>query len=435
MVEYKKGKKILPSVCIAQACCESGYFTSQKMINANAVFGIKVGKSKYHFGKAWKDKAYSTKTKECYDGKTYTDITDMFRAYDTIQESVEDYYDLLCNASRYKKAVGETDPKKAIASIKDGGYATDPKYVSTIMSIINSNNLTQYDTVGNTEKEKPIVSTTVIVGSARIDENGKISGGVAGDQTGKEVCTQAYYTHSKGWYLYRAKDAAVAESLASAMLDACNNGNIGYDQGERSTVISQLRKYGTLKKIATKTEADCSSLVRACCIEAGFDTGNFNTASEGTVLNKTGMFESRKSVTSSTELFNGDILVTKTKGHTVVVVSGNPRTVGNVSAKPNNKLIRKLQSAKSRDNSIAGTYKTTANLNLRYGPGKDKYDSIIILPAGTECQCYGYYTLASGVKWLYIAASVNGKQYTGFVSIRYLTAVTRSTGRGTTTAK
>jgi len=331
MAEYKKGKKILPSVCIAQGCCESGYFTSQKMINANAVFGIKVGKSKFHFGKAWKDKAYSTKTKECYDGKTYTAITDMFRAYDTIQESVEDYYDLLCNASRYKKAVGETDPKKAIASIKAGGYATDPEYVSTIMSIINSNNLTQYDIVENVEKEKPIVSTAVIVGSARIDENGKISGGAAGDQTGKEVCTHAYYMHSKGWYLYRAKDAAVAESLASAMLDACNNSNIGYDQGDRSTVISQLEKYGTLKKIATKTEADCSSLVRACCIEAGFDTGNFNTASEGVALDKTGMFESRKSVTSSTELFNGDILVTKTKGHTVIVVSGNPRKSSSVS--------------------------------------------------------------------------------------------------------
>ncbi len=325
MAEYKKGKKILPSVCIAQACCESSYLTSQKMINANAVFGIKVGKSKYHFGKAWKDKAYSTKTKECYDGKTYTKITDMFRAYDTIQESVEDYYDLLCNASRYKKAVGETNPKKAITSIKDGGYATDPKYVSTIMSIINSNNLTQYDTVGNTEKEKPNASTAVIVGSARIDEKGKISGGTAGDQTGKEVSTQAYYMHSKGWYLYRAKEKAVAERLASAMSDACKNDNIGYDQAERSTVISQLKKYGTLKKIDTKTEADCSSLVRACCIEAGFDPGNFNTASEGAALDRTGRFEPRKAVTASTILYNGDILVTKTKGHTVIVISGNAR--------------------------------------------------------------------------------------------------------------
>ena len=30
-------------------------------------------------------------------------------------------------------------------------------------------------------------------------------------------------------------------------------------------------------------------------------------------------------VTSGTKLYNGDILVTKTKGHTVAVVSGNPR--------------------------------------------------------------------------------------------------------------
>ncbi len=325
MAEYKKGKKILPSVCIAQACCESSYLTSQKMINANAVFGIKVGKSKYHFGKAWKDKAYSTKTKECYDGRTYTDITDMFRAYDTIQESVEDYYDLLCNASRYKKAVGETNPKKAITSIKDGGYATDPKYVSTIMSIINNNNLTQYDTVGNTEKEKPVVSTAVIVGSARIDENGKITGGVAGDQIGKEVSTQPYYMHSKGWYLLRPKDVSDANKIARAMQNACDNNNIGYCQGHRTTVITMLQKYGSMAVIKEKTEADCSSLVRACCIEAGFDPGNFNTASEGAALDRTGRFEPRKAVTASTILYNGDILVTKTKGHTVIVVSGNPR--------------------------------------------------------------------------------------------------------------
>ena len=165
----------------------------------------------------------------------------------------------------------------------------------------------------------------IVVGSARVDENGKLSGGKAGDQTGKEVSTQPYYMHSKGWYCYRAKDAKVAAHLASAMKDACDNNNIGYDQGERSTVILQLRRYGTLKGIETKTEADCSSLIRACCIEAGFDTGEFNTASEGAALANTGMFEERKSVTSSTELFDGDILVTKTKGHTVIVVSGNPR--------------------------------------------------------------------------------------------------------------
>lgn len=137
----------LPSVCIAQCCCESEYGTSQKMIRANAILGIKVGKSKVHFGTAWKDKAYSTKTKECYDGKTYVNITDMFRAYDSEADAIEDYYDMLASCSRYKGCLNKTDPKDCITGIKNGGYATDPTYVTTIMSIIKTNNLTQYDSV------------------------------------------------------------------------------------------------------------------------------------------------------------------------------------------------------------------------------------------------------------------------------------------------
>ena len=133
------GKKwILPGICVAQGAQESGWGTSQKMINANALFGIKVGNSKYHFGDAWKDKAYSTKTKECYDGKTYVGITDMFRAYDSIQDAITDYMDLLCVASRYKSAANNTDPRSTITAIKNGGYATDPNYINKIMSIYNT---------------------------------------------------------------------------------------------------------------------------------------------------------------------------------------------------------------------------------------------------------------------------------------------------------
>ena len=267
----------------------------------------------------------------------------------------------------------------------------------------------------------------IMVGSARIDENGKLSGGAAGDQTGTEVSTQTYYLHSKGWYLLRPKDVSVANAIAKAMQNACDNNNIGYCQGHRTTVITQLQKYGSMAAIPEKTEADCSSLVRGCCIEAGFDPGNFNTANEASCLENTGRFENKVSVTSSTTLHDGDVLVTKTKGHTVVVVSGNPRSGSSTgsanvtSGNSGNALIKKMQSAKSKSSSLSGTYKTTANLNLRYGPDKDKYDSIIILPAGTKCQCYGYYTLSSGVKWLYVVASVDGKQYTGFVSMKYLT--------------
>ena len=39
---------------------------------------------------------------------------------------------------------------------------------------------------------------SVKIGSARIDENGHAHGGQSGDQTGKEVSTQAWYLSSKG---------------------------------------------------------------------------------------------------------------------------------------------------------------------------------------------------------------------------------------------
>lgn len=50
---------------------------------------------------------------------------------------------------------------------------------------------------------------SVIVGSARLNENGKITGGIPGDQTGREVGTQAWYMHTKGWIVLRAKTPAV----------------------------------------------------------------------------------------------------------------------------------------------------------------------------------------------------------------------------------
>lgn len=151
-----RSKWSLPSVCIAQACCESAYGTSLKMINANALFGIKVGKSKAHFGTAWKDKAYSTKTKECYDGKTYVDIVDMFRAYDSIDDAIEDYYDMLASCSRYKGCLNQADPRTCITAIKNGGYATSPTYINTIMTIIDKYGLTKYDDVviGNLAETK-----------------------------------------------------------------------------------------------------------------------------------------------------------------------------------------------------------------------------------------------------------------------------------------
>lgn len=161
----------LPSVCIAQCCCESAYGTSPKMKRANAILGVKVGKSKAHFGKAWKNRAYSTRTKECYDGKTYVSITDMFRAYDSVADAIEDYYDMLASCSRYKECINQPDPQKCITAIKNGGYATAPDYINTIMSIIKKYNLTQYDMVltGVTSAVQTGERATIKRGSKGVD--------------------------------------------------------------------------------------------------------------------------------------------------------------------------------------------------------------------------------------------------------------------------
>ena len=158
----------------------------------------------------------------------------------------------------------------------------------------------------------------VIIGSARHDEHGNCySSGKAGDQTGQEVSTQNFYNHSKGWNVLRAKDNKVAEKLAEAMQIACGNKNIGYDQSERYGVI----KHGINTKV--KTECDCSSLVRACIIYAsGKDVGDFNTSNERPVILKSGLFKDVGSYKQGDTLYNGDILVTRTKGHTAIVVSG-----------------------------------------------------------------------------------------------------------------
>ena len=162
---------------------------------------------------------------------------------------------------------------------------------------------------------------STIIGSARIDENGHAHGGKAGDQTGREVSTQDFYVSSKGWYVIRAISGSHANRLAKAMQTACDNKNIGYDQYERYGVI----KHHTDTKV--KTECDCSSLVRECIIEAtGIDPGDFNTESEAKTIIKTGLFYEKIKYVDGLNLYTGDILVTCSKGHTVIVTKGISRT-------------------------------------------------------------------------------------------------------------
>ena len=200
---------------------------------------------------------------------------------------------------------------------------------------------------------------TVKIGHASIDENGKIAGGSAGDQTGKEVCTRNWYSHP--WNkVIRAKDPKVAEKIAKCMEQACANDNIGYDQKQRTTLYDLAKaKSWDLSKITTKCECDCSSLVAVCVNASGIKVSkDIYTGNEAQALLVTGAFTSLMT-TGYTQydsyLMRGDILL-KEGSHTAVVLS-------NGSGVKAEKPVTKTHTVKSGDtlSSIAKKYGTTVD--------------------------------------------------------------------------
>ena len=225
----------------------------------------------------------------------------------------------------------------------------------------------------------------VIIGSARIDENGKLAGGKDGDQKqtsttdfSGEVSMQKFYVHKKGWKIIRFKNPQHALNAAAAMTFACNNPNIGYDQAGRGGIL----KTGVTS--ATPVDCDCSSLVRECFKEAtGKDPGDFNTSNEAKVLERTGLVDVFPYYTGDT-LFTGDILVTKSKGHTVIVVRGEARGVNNIDYK------------------VGKEYVLDANMSVRNAPTtQDKKTIIGSKPKGSIVVCAGIVE-AEGRVWMQI---------------------------------
>lgn len=136
---------ILPSVCIAQAAHETGWGQSGLMSKANAFFGIKAGGS-------WTGKVFVADTWEVASDGTSYNTTANFRAYDSLADSVADYYSLLTGASRYSKALCYgTDaskwltPKEVVTALWQGGYATDTLYVEKVMNFINPRKMYEWD--------------------------------------------------------------------------------------------------------------------------------------------------------------------------------------------------------------------------------------------------------------------------------------------------
>lgn len=232
----------------------------------------------------------------------------------------------------------------------------------------------------------------VTIGHASIDENKKATGGVAGDQTTKEVCTRSWYNGD--WHtVLRPKSSTLAEKSAKACEAACANDKIGYDQGQRNTLYTQAKSVNyDISKITTPCECDCSSLMHVCAIAGGanipYGANGQTTRNMVTAFVNSGAYEKltdSKYLTSDKYLKRGDVLV-KT-GHTAMSLT-NGSASGSTSSTASTPSTSSTDSytVKSRDtlSKIAKAYGYTVQKLVSYNsisnPSLIKVGQVIKFP-------------------------------------------------------
>ena len=120
---------INPIGMMAQSALETGWGTHAP---GNMYFGIKATN--------WNGVRQELYTTEYVNGEKVR-VKQWFRAYPSAVESFEDYGKLISSLSRYEKALqysGYNQVNMYLAAIAEGGYATDPNYVSKLTSIANT---------------------------------------------------------------------------------------------------------------------------------------------------------------------------------------------------------------------------------------------------------------------------------------------------------
>jgi flagellum-specific peptidoglycan hydrolase FlgJ len=128
------------SITIAQAILESGVGRSKLSQEPyNNLFGIKG---------SYKGNTASFKTKEDDGTGRQYEIIDNFRAYPSVKESIEDHdYLIRYSMGDYYKNAWKSNAKTPhdAARALQGTYATDTKYASKLISLMNDYNLYRFD--------------------------------------------------------------------------------------------------------------------------------------------------------------------------------------------------------------------------------------------------------------------------------------------------
>ncbi|MDT2813826.1 glycoside hydrolase family 73 protein [Vagococcus carniphilus] len=139
--ELHQSHGILPSIIIGQAILESDWGSSELSAKYNNLFGIKSFSPD--------DESVKLKTKEYKDGK-WIEINANFKVYASWEDCMRDHTLLFVNGVDwdpylYQGVLLASDYKTAAKALQAAGYATDPDYAAKIMSVIEKNELYQYD--------------------------------------------------------------------------------------------------------------------------------------------------------------------------------------------------------------------------------------------------------------------------------------------------
>ena len=209
----------------------------------------------------------------------------------------------------------------------------------------------------------------VRIGHASIDENGRISGGKAGDQTGKEVCIRDWY--NKPWnVMIVCNDDEIAKKAAKYMQAICNDPDFGYDQSQRVTGYNEIVKHGGTVEAVSKagpSEFDCSSLVSSCYRLAGVTeispsnaTGTMRNAFKSVKRNGKDLFTiyTDSAHVNTSDYARVGAIYLKEGSHVVMALDNGPKAGGSQSSV-----------AKAPTYSVGKRYELQVELRVREGAG------------------------------------------------------------------
>ena len=127
------------SVTLAQMALESGYGKGRAILEANNAFCVKAGSSKY-----WNEEGHYVLISD--DRKD-----EKFRKYQTLEQSFNDHSQVLMGRHyAHCRSLASTDYEGWCKGLQSGAstggrYASDSKYSASLMGIIESNGLQEYD--------------------------------------------------------------------------------------------------------------------------------------------------------------------------------------------------------------------------------------------------------------------------------------------------